>query len=48
MESAAWDAEAERICEGMNHEEAEPCDAEAAAEQLKLATDHVNNRRSSS
>ena len=47
MESAAWDAEAERVCEGMNHAEAEPCDVDKAAEQLRLATDHVNSRHSS-
>ena len=47
MESAAWDTEAERICEGMNHAEAEPCDVEDAAEQLRLATNHVNSRRAS-
>ena len=45
MDPAAWAGERTRICEGIEHEEAGPCDAESAGEQLRLATEHVGRRR---
>ena len=47
MADEAWQGERSRICEGIEHEEAELCDSVSAGEQLRQATAHVSRRRSS-
>lgn len=42
----AWQGERSRICEGIEHEEAELCDPVSAGDQLRQATAHVSRRRS--
>ena len=47
MADEAWQGERARICEGIEHEDAEPCNPVSAGAQLEVATAHVSKRRSS-
>jgi hypothetical protein len=41
MDDEAWAEERGRVCEGMDHEDAIPCDTKEAALQLAKATEHM-------
>ena len=40
MSAESWAAEAQGICEGINHEDASECDPEEAARQLEAMSAH--------
>jgi Fe-S-cluster containining protein len=47
MSQSEWNLEREQVCEGINHQEAQECDAAQAAAQLKAATDFFAQRDAS-
>lgn len=47
MDQPEWEREREQVCEGMDHEEAQECDALQAAAHLKAATEFFAERDAS-
>ena len=47
MSQADWELEREQTCEGLNHADAQECDAVQAATQLKAATEFFARRDAS-
>lgn len=47
MAQSEWDAEREQVCEGMDHETAQECNALEAAAKLQAATEFFAERDAS-